>query len=236
MELTAIQAWFWFGFIGLAAGSLIILYLTGKVAPRKKVHGLIALLITVIATISYYALARGQADITVAGHVVYLGRYIDWVFTTPLLLLSLLIIALPSAKNGDASKQRASLVATVLIADVLMIITGLFADLSTSSTDKSVWYISSCVFFLVVLWKMYGEVRKLAKSKGKKSLAVYTGLLGYLSFVWLLYPLVWLLGHSGYSFISATSETALYAIMDISAKAVFGILLVVYASKIESKK
>lgn len=234
--MTSVEAWFWFGFVGLLSGSLILIYLMNKVKSKNKVHGLIALLVTLIATISYYALARGQAEVMVGDHVVYIGRYIDWMFTTPLLLLSLLIIALPVVKNANDTKQRVSLIATVLVADILMIVTGLFADLSVNVTDKSVWYLASCLFFLVVLWKMFGEVMKLAKGKGKRTAQVYTGLLTFLTLAWICYPLVWLLGNSGYNTISVTDETLLYAILDISAKAVFGILIVLSVAKLDKKK
>lgn len=234
--MTSIEGWFWFGFVGLLAGSLLLIYLMSKIKSKNKVHGLIALLVTIIATISYYALARGQADITVGGHVVYIGRYIDWMFTTPLLLLSLLIIALPAIKNANDTKQRVTLVATVLVADILMIITGLFADLSVSLTDRSVWYVASCLFFLVVLWKMFGEAKVLAQKKNKRSARVYMGLLTFLTIAWVCYPLVWLLGNSGYNVMTLTDETLVYAVLDISSKAVFGLLIVLNVAKLDTKK
>ena len=236
MELSAAEQWFWFGFVGLGAGSLVIIYLMNKMPTRRRFHALLALLITSIATISYYALARGQADITVAGHVVYFGRYLDWVFTTPLLLLSLLVIALPSIKNTAESRERLSLIATVLAADVLMVVTGLFADLSTNSVDKKVWYVASCLWFLIVLWKMYGEVKTVALAHSPQAAEVYSRLLTFLSVAWVCYPAVWLLGTSGYNVFSLTTETAMYAVLDVSAKAVFGILVVLGISKLHAKE
>ncbi len=236
MDLSTVQQWFWFGFVGLGAGSLVIIYLMDKLPAKKRFHALLALLITSIATISYYALARGQADITVAGHVVYIGRYLDWVFTTPLLLLSLLVIALPSIKSTAESRERFSLISTVLVADILMIVTGLFADLSTNTVDKEVWYVASCLWFLIVLYKMFGEVKSLAFSHNQRSAEVYTRLLTFLSVAWVCYPIVWLLGTSGYSVISLATETAVYAILDVSAKAVFGILVVVSIAKLHGKE
>lgn len=61
--MTSVEAWFWFGFVGLLTGSLILVYLISKVKSKNKVHGLIALLVTLIATISYFALASGQAQV-----------------------------------------------------------------------------------------------------------------------------------------------------------------------------
>ena len=232
MELTKVQEWLWFGFVGLSAGSLVILYLLNKLPAKLRFHGLMALLITSLATISYYALARGQADVMVAGHVVYFGRYLDWLFTTPLLLLSLLVIALPSLKSTENSRQRASLIATVLVSDVLMIVTGLFADLSTNNVDRSVWYVASCLWFLVVLWKMYGEVKAIANSQNHHVAKAYNQLLSFLTVAWFCYPIVWLLGTSGYSLITLAQETAFYAVLDVSAKAVFGILVVLSITKL----
>lgn len=236
MDMTSVEAWFWFGFVGLLTGSLILVYLISKVKSKNKVHGLIALLVTLIATISYFALASGQAQVMVGSHVVYIGRYIDWMFTTPLLLLSLLIIALPAVKNANDTKQRVALIATVLVADILMIVTGLFADLSVSTTFRYIWYLASCLFFLVVLWKMFGEAMSLAKKKSKRAAQIYTGLLAFLTLAWICYPIVWLLGNSGSNVIPLADEALLYAVLDITAKAVFGILIVLNVAKLDSKK
>lgn len=77
---------FWFGFVGLSLASLGISLVASKFRREDRFHALIALAVTSIATISYFALARGQADITIGGDVVVYGRYLDWLFTTPLLL------------------------------------------------------------------------------------------------------------------------------------------------------
>lgn len=227
--------WFWFGFTGLSLGSLAIVLLAAKLRKADRYHALIALAVTSIATISYYALARGQADITVGGDVVVYGRYLDWLFTTPLLLLSLLVIALPPVKNVQLTRERTSLIAAVLFADVLMIVTGLFADLSTNSLDTKVWYVASCLWFLVVLYLMYGEVRKQAFAHSAQSGKVYEKLLVYLTVAWFCYPIVWLLGNTGYEVISANTESAAYAILDVAAKAVFGVLTLIALKSLERK-
>jgi bacteriorhodopsin len=233
MELTSVELWLWIGFAGMGLGSLIILLLSKKLRKRDNYHALIALLVTSIATISYYALARGQADIMVGNDVVYFGRYLDWLFTTPLLLLSLLVIALPVVTDLQEKRERVKLIATVLVANVLMIVTGLFADLSTNSFDSTVWYVASCLWFLVVLGVMFTEVKKFAFAHSKESAKVYMKLLAYLTFLWVLYPVVWVLGTTGIGTFDLTTETAMYAILDVSAKAVFGILVVVSILKLE---
>ena len=233
MELTSVELWLWIGFSGMGLGSLIILLLSRKLRKRDNYHALIVLLVTSIATISYYALARGQADILVGNDVVYFGRYLDWLFTTPLLLLSLLVIALPVVTDLQERRERVKLIATVLVANVLMIATGLFADLSTNSIDATVWYIASCLWFLIVLGVMFTQVKKFAFAHSKDSARVYMKLLAYLTFLWVLYPVVWVLGTTGIGIFNLTTETAMYVVLDVSAKAVFGILVVVSILKLE---
>jgi bacteriorhodopsin len=227
--------WFWFGFVGLSLGSLGILLFASKFRREDRFHALIALTVTSIATISYYALARGQADITVGGDVVVYGRYLDWLFTTPLLLLSLLVIALPPLKDLRMTRERISLIAAVLVSDVLMIVTGLFADLSTNSLDTTVWYLASCGWFLVVLYLMFGEVQRQAFEHSERSGKVYRSLLLFLTVAWVCYPIVWILGGTGYGTINANTEAAAYAILDVSAKGIFGILTLVLLKKLEGK-
>lgn len=226
--------WFWIGFGGLSLGSLIIYLLGTKFRPQDKLHVIIPLAVTSIATISYYALARGQADVMVGGDIVYYGRYLDWLVTTPLLLLSLIVIALPPLKKASSSRQRLTLISAVLLSDILMILTGLFADLSTEMFDVTVWYVASCLWFIIVGILMFGEVRKQAYANSAKIGETYTKLLTFLSVVWVFYPLVWVFGTTGTNSISAETEAAAYAIMDITAKAVFGILTLLALKKLEN--
>ena len=236
MDFGTTTYWFWFGFVGMLVGSAIIIIKSLKLREEHRYHALISLLVTTIATISYYALARGQAEIVVSGDVVYIGRYLDWLFTTPLLLLSLLVIGLPPVQDLKMKNERIALIASVLFANILMIMTGAFADLSSNTTDVVVWYTASCLWFLVVLWLMFGVVRKqVVASNNKAKSKAYINLLTFLSVIWVLYPVMWLLGSTGFNVISLINEAALFAIMDISAKAVFGILVINSVIKLNKK-
>jgi len=48
--------------------------------------------VTTIGAISYLILALGHGSITAAYHSVYYVRYLDWVLTTPILLVALLLV------------------------------------------------------------------------------------------------------------------------------------------------
>ena len=225
--------WFWFGFGGMSLGSLVICLLAAKMKPAHRYHALLAVAVTSIATIAYFALARGVATATVGNGSIYFGRYVDWLFTTPLLLLSLLVIALPAKSSGEDSREKASLIGGVILADVLMIVTGFFADLSSNTIDKVVWYVSSCLWFAILVFVMFTVVQRRANAVSKQTGKVYSQLLGFLSIVWIWYPIVWALGSTGYNLISVNTEAAVYAILDVSAKAVFGILTLVLVTRLK---
>lgn len=228
------ELWFWFGFGGMSLGSLIICLLAAKMKPAHRYHAILAVAVTSIATIAYYALARGQATATIGGGSVFFGRYADWLFTTPLLLVSLLVIALPAKSTDENSREKAGLIGGVVLADVLMIVTGFFADLSSNNFDKVVWYVASCLWFALLVLVMYTVVQRRANAVSPETGKVYGQLLSYLSLVWIWYPIVWAFGSTGYQLISDTTETALYAVLDVSAKAVFGIMTLVLVTQLKN--
>ena len=66
---------------------------------------------------------------------VYWARYVDWTFTTPLLLTHLIIFA------GLAWQQWVF----ILLCDVGMIVTGLFGNLVTDHS-RWAWFVFGCFF------------------------------------------------------------------------------------------
>ena len=186
-------------------------------------------------------MARGQGDLLVTqtdvlltpiggivkstDKVVFVARYVDWVVTTPLLLIGLI---------GVAVKQGAgrALVGTAIGADILMIVTGLFGALSIDETNKYTWFVVSCVFFLLVLGVVWGPVRAMAAAAGGESAALYNKLLAILTTLWFIYPVLWLLGSEGTGAISLNAEVAVFAVIDLLAKVGFGLVLVTGAKKL----
>ena len=108
----------------MTAGGLLIL-LTGKRrTPSEELHTVLHGIVPLIAACSYFAMASGQGAIvlgadaasagTGAGRIFYFARYIDWTFTTPLLLVTLSMTAM------HAGPKRAGAIAGVVLADVMV--------------------------------------------------------------------------------------------------------------------
>lgn len=175
---------------------------------------LIHTFVVVWSGLAYASIALGQGATEANGETVYYARYIDWVVTTPLLLLSLNL----TGKFNIA--VEGTLTGALLGAQVIMIVTGLVADLSPESI-KWFWYGAGCVALVVVLYLMWGPLRTKAESQNRYIAGVYRKSAVFLSVQWLAYPLVWMLGSTGPELLDKPTTTVLFLVLPIISKSGF---------------
>jgi len=245
------ETWLWIGTIGMAIGAYAI-YFLGRGLGKHFHHAIVSFFVCAVAAIFYLLMAQGQGDLIVTStgvsltpdassvdegsSLVYFARYIDWIVTTPLLLIGLLGVGLAALRSaGEEARQRKGLVAGVIGADILMIVAGLFGALSLDSTHKYVWFTISFIFFLAVLRVIWGPVRASAKAQGADVAALYDKLLFILTGLWIIYPVLWLLGTEGTSTISLDTEVAVFTVIDLLAKVGFGLVLVLGVKGLASR-
>ncbi len=212
-----VQTVLWIGTAVMTLGLLVFVYMTSTAAEENKHFYYATSLVPLIAATAYFAMATGHGQVMIAGRTFFFARYADWVFTTPLLLLDIALLALPSVRG------RLGLVGVLIGADVYMIVTGLVAGLLTGP-DKYVWFATSTVAFIVVLYilvQMLGEARSRNPEIGKLVSTLSTLTIA----LWICYPIVWLIGTEGFGLIPLAAEVVLYAILDVSAKVGFGFVL-----------
>jgi bacteriorhodopsin len=152
------------------------------------------------------------------GSVTYLARYLDWSVTTPILLSSLVLLAFH--EHGKTGEVGGHLTA-IIVLDVLMIVTGLVSSLAGPSFAKWVWYAWSCVAFLGVLYLLWGPLRTLAQSRGTALGTAYNKNVAFLTVIWFLYPIVFLIGPEGMKIITDPASVWAILIMDVVAKVVY---------------
>ena len=217
---SATETWLWIGVAGMALSALVMLLQARRArTPFEESQSVNQFFVLLIAAGTYLTMALGQGSMTADdGRQVFVSRYVTWAFTTPLLLLGLATTAL-----GTPITRRKPIVFGMLGADVIMIITGLVAALSPSgSAEKWIWYLVSSGAFLAVLYLLWTTLRTEARVTGDGHARLYGRNLVFLTVVWLLYPVNFLLGNEGISAYGGTETTAGYTLLDLVSKAVYG--------------
>jgi len=211
LTLTAL----WIGFIGMVIGAVI--FGSKAVAMRRKEgmeFPLKSFFVVLWAATLYLTMILGETVSQVHGETIFWGRYVDWVVTTPLLLLDL----------GVLAALRPKLIAGVMGADIFMILTGLIATFETRPTNY-LWYTISTGAFIAILAALLTEFTNSAARRNFKINQLFTTLRNVLIVLWIGYPIVWMLGHTALRVISTGTEVLLYTILDLAAKVGFGFIL-----------
>lgn len=187
--------------------------------------------ITTFAALSYFAMATGDGNSfahivikeshkhvpSTIEHVyrqIFWARYIDWSVTTPLLLLDLSFLAGLNGAN----------ILVAVVADVIMVLTGLFAAFGHNNGQKWGYYAIACIAYLVIVWQLVIPGRRAVMAKDNKTAKLFGAIGGFTLILWTLYPIVWGFG-DGARKLTVDGEIIAYAVLDVLAKPVFGFWL-----------
>jgi bacteriorhodopsin len=211
--------WLVLGTLSFIAATVVFVFLMTRAPQGSRHFFVITAVITGVAAFFYLTMTTGATSTLVEGRIFYFGRYIDWVITTPLLLLDLALLALPNWR------RNAGLIAGLMVLDVFMILTGLLAGQSTSGFARGFWFVVSTAALIVLLYLVYTRLFASAQNQPGSVQGIFRTLALLTIVLWCLYPIVWLLGTEGFGAVSSTVEVFLFLILDILAKIAFGFLL-----------
>ena len=188
--------------------------------PQQQEFYVITTMITGIATAAYLSMffGFGLTEVEVAGRGVldiYWARYADWLFTTPLLLLDLALLA-------KASRTEIS---ALIILDAAMIVTGLVGALSKQMTFRYVWWFISTVAMILVLYFLYSVLTARVQEMSDEVQGTFTALRNLVLVLWTLYPILWIVGTEGAGVVNLYVETLGFMVFDVLAKVGFGFIL-----------
>ena len=213
MDRTA----FLIGFSIMSLASLAI-YATGERRPPARHHVLLHSSVPFIAATAYLAMAFGFGTLLQDGAAVYLARYADWSVTTPILLSGLVLLAFH--ERGRTGEIGGFLVA-IIVLDVLMIVAGLVSALSPSASGKWVWYLWSCAAFAGVLYLLWVPLLAMAREHSTALGRAYLKNLSFLTVIWFLYPIVFLVGPEGLRMVSDPTSVWVILVLDVVAKVAY---------------
>lgn len=218
------------GTLGMALGTLAFVAMgSGETDERKQEFFIITTFIAGIASVAYFSMFQGFGVISVelangtTLERIYWARYADWLFTTPLLLLDLGLLA-----GADRNT-----LATLVGLDAGMIVTGLVGALATGGgsslspgATRIAWWGISCGFFVVLLYYLVSTLSNLAAQQSGDVASLFSTLRNLVIVLWTAYPIVWIIGTEGtLNIVGLGVETVLFMVLDLAAKVGFGFIL-----------
>lgn len=228
MNLLAVtQAMFMLGFVSMAAGTLYFVLERSDLKSEHKSTATYAALITFIAAILYWQMKDlvsfpGLTDVAAIQSTMPL-RYIDWILTTPLLLLEFGIIAsLAGAPKGTTYR--------LVLADIVMIITGYFGEMGQpGSVGNYVNFIISSLAWVYIAYTIWNIKPVKGSAALKHSIE---NMKKFVVFGWMIYPI----GTAVQEFLEISGSDAktievavcvaaiIYVVADVINKVGFGIV------------
>ena len=209
------------------AGAIIVAILSRNPKGVPKIDYFITFLIPLWSGIAYTSMAIGQGMIKIENQITFYARYLDWIVTTPLLLLALCLTGM-----YYVSKNKV-IIMGIITADIVMILCGLIGDLSTG-INRYIWFFIGVVAFIIILFLIWSPLKNIARSQSQNLYNLYLFLATYLTILWIGYPTAWIIGPSGLKIVSQNIDSYLFVILPIFSKVGFGLLDLLGLRKLKS--
>ena len=213
--MVASGLWYGLGALGMAVGTGYALWgyrADGGDHPR---YYAVLGAITGIATVAYVAMGLGLGQLQVDGAVFYLPRYVDWLLTTPLLVLYLAMLARP----------RRRVYGILVGLEVVVIASGVGAAFAPTPLNWAA-YLAGLLAFGAILYYLISVLPAQAALDAHRPSAVFTKLRNLTVVLWSIYPIVWLLGPFGLGLLLVETEAMVVTYLDLLAKVGFVVIAV----------
>ena len=187
-----------------------------SVAKAYRAGVAVSAVVVGIAGYHYFRIWTGFAE----GQMNEGYRYADWLITVPLLVIELLIVL------GVAADVRRKLMWRLVPATVLMIGLGYPGETSSDNGTKWLWWVLAMIPFVYILYVLYGQLQEASKRESGAVASAIKNATIVLLVTWCVYPVAYL-----FPVFDASSEglevlrQVGYTIADITAKALYGLMI-----------
>ncbi len=179
------QATFFMAMLAMMGAALFMFLQLSTIPERFKTATIVSIVLLTIAGVSYYFMYRTYEAGLIAGKSAFPThlRYVDWLLTTPLLLLEFpLLLGMGSRGRGFMTK--------LIVLDVLMILTAYISELNPGIPQIHFgMFFLSCIFWLAIAFMMLTALQTLPDRVGP-SLRTSLKFISMLFLIgWAIYPL-----------------------------------------------
>ena len=240
--------WLWIGTALMLVGGCAILVIGKRRTAAEQGDTIYHGIVPIIAACSYFAMASGvgatiiphgvlttpiggdAVAATPVGRLFYFARYADWLFTTPLLLLSLCYSGMHSGL------RRGGLIAGLLLSDIMMIVTAFLFGAIDVTWMKWTWFLVSCIAFLPIYYVLWGPLREQNRLETGEVQSSYLRNAGALSVLWFIYPVLLALSTDGLGVLTDAAGVALIMVLDVTSKVAYGLMATASMGRIVSNE
>nr|AHH02151.1 protein 99 [synthetic construct] len=201
-------------FLGMGVTTVIFVLMALKASHEKRKFYFTCCYIGMIATFAYYAMLSGQGwIITPSCRQMFYVRYVEWIASTPLLLMLLAWIV-----GADIA-----LTIAVMGAQLLMIFGGYMAAIS-SGHIKWLWFGMALLIFGPIIYIIMSVFKGMVERSDASVAELYNKLSWLTVVTWACYPFVFLCSE-GTGDWSPNFEIMIFGVLDLMSKSVFGFIL-----------
>ena len=212
--LLSASSWAAVGAVVLGLGTIPSVYFALRDERNQKYYAVLAA-ITGIASVAYALTSFGIGSIPLDGATFYTPRYVDWLLTTPLLILYLTMLCKPG-------KQ---LYALLIGIDVALIGLGIVAIFTEGVLSLTLFGLGTAAY-VALAYLLVSELPDRASFASERVGIVFAKLRNVTVVLWTLYPVVWLLAPVGFGLMTPGTEMMVIVYLDIITKVGFAILAI----------
>ncbi|SDF56023.1 sensory rhodopsin [Halorubrum xinjiangense] len=215
--LADMTVWAWLGVLAMSIGTIPPLWnwTTQPSATDESYARYYATLssVTGVAALAYLVMALGFGTVVTPGGDLPVARYLDWLITTPLLLLYLGLLARPPRR----------LLAGLIAVDVVIIAGGV-AAVATMGLVSWVFFGIAAAAYVVLVYGLLVMLPRSVSERADRVRAVFGTLRNITVVLWTLYPVVWVLAPTGLGLVTPSTEMLVFVYLDIVSKVGFVIV------------
>ncbi|MEM1032859.1 MAG: bacteriorhodopsin [Myxococcota bacterium] len=182
---SLLQTTFTLTFISFAAAAFFFFLEKDRVPEDFKLPVRVSVIYLSIAAVSYYYMMHFYDDIVASGERAFPThfRYIDWILTTPLMLLKFPLILGVGKKGGK-------FIARLVALDLTMIVCGYIGELTPSSPALHYGlFLAGCAAWVLIVVMLFAALASLpADLEGATKRGVRI-MGGFVVAGWAIYPL-----------------------------------------------
>ncbi|NBB78715.1 MAG: bacteriorhodopsin [Verrucomicrobia bacterium] len=210
-------------FMAMAGGAVYFIAMKNSVLPRYRSIMVVSGVILTIAALNYFYMKGWYADAVANGVDSFptTFRYIDWLLTTPLMLVKFPLL-LGLGKKGQAFMNK------LIFFDIVMILSGFFGEITFGQPvlHYSLFGVG-VVAWLVILYLLLSATQNLPERFSPVVRSCVKVMVLFVLLGWLIYPLGYILPSFG---LPQDVRELVYNIGDIINKV--GLAIVVYIAAV----